>query len=85
MATKLKMPVTIGDRSQASWYYNSMDPLVRECRGSSPHGRKDPFAGLFELYEETYNVKLEFDSYGFIEGVIFPSEEEATMFLLRWQ
>lgn len=35
-------------------------------------------------FEKKYNCKLVYGSTGFINYVVFPNEEEATMFVLRW-
>lgn len=39
---------------------------------------------VYKFYEAQYNVKLFRNSFGVIEQVIFPSEEDALLFLLRW-
>lgn len=39
---------------------------------------------IYKFYEAQYNVELFRNSFGVVEQVIFPSEEDALLFLLRW-
>jgi len=39
---------------------------------------------IYKFYEAQYNVELFRNPFGVVEQVIFPSEEDALLFLLRW-
>lgn len=38
----------------------------------------------YKAWEEKYGYRIQLDKFGWPAYVIFPSQEEATMFLLRW-
>lgn len=64
------------------WFINSWNNMISD-RTFDEHRWLDGT----ELYEHYYGVKLDIVKHTFSETVIsveFPSEEEATMFMLRW-
>lgn len=62
-----------------TWFHNSFSSIIEEERKA---GRG--IIHIHRIWQEQYGYEFLTDQYGFVEGVVFPSEEEATMFLLKW-
>lgn len=75
------LPVILdGDYVSSKWFVNSLEAAALDMvsnEGSS-------IDSICERYETTYGVLLRFNADNWINGVEFPSEEEALEFLLRW-
>lgn len=67
------------DNRKPKWYINSFEPILADIQVKNRHDRR-PHA----VWEKTYGYEIKFDKWGFAIGVEFPSEAEATMFMLRW-
>lgn len=70
MSFRLK---TNNDKKHHAWFFNAWLDAVK----NEPQPNKKTFNYVFE---QVYGYKLG----PFAEFVVFPSQEEATMFLLKW-
>ena len=69
MPVKCKDPVDFAEYQ--SWFRKSMDAVNQRFN-------------LHRSYEAQYNVKVHANSFSVVTQIEFPSEEEATLFMLRW-
>lgn len=61
---------------KCAWYHNSVNYYNTEWR---ERGGKS-----IDLYEKMFNIKLSVAYDGSVTEIEFPSEADATMFMLRW-
>jgi len=80
MGMSYRIPQNIKDpiyfAEYQTWFKKSMADVVRIISKND----LDPY----KFYQAQYNVKLHCNSFQVIEQVEFPSEKEATLFMLRW-
>lgn len=77
MKNPIKLEVDFID--PPTWFTNSMIP-IQETVNERGYARYR----AFKLYELRYQIKLIFDEYRFVRYAEFPSQEEATLFVMKW-
>ena len=77
-----RLYIKSNDKLGVDWWAKSLEPIMEKVwarKNQNPTGK-----AFYSQYAASYNVKLKFDEFGYLDYIEFPNEGEAMMFVLKW-